>query len=73
MASNKTQSAESRILRVGLVHQSRIIEEKLVKYGSDVTVGLSPRNTLILPISKPPESYALFVFEKDRGYSLRFT
>lgn len=73
MARNKKQiSADDRILRVGLVHQSRIIEEKLVKFGADVTVGLNPKNTLILPISKPPESYTLFAF-KDGKYSLRFT
>ena len=61
-----------RILRVGIVHQGRIVEERLLRRPGDVTVGLSPKCTFMLPIQKPPELYRLFLW-KDGGYLLRFT
>lgn len=69
MAQN---NEKKRILRVGLVHQGRIVEERLLRNPSDVTVGLNPKCTFILPISKPPESYKLFSWDKEK-YRLRFT
>lgn len=70
MANEKGKA--DRILRVGIVHQGRIVEERLLRQPGDVTVGLSAKCTFILPISKPPELYRLFVW-KDGRYLLRFT
>ncbi len=64
--------AQRKILRVGIVHEGRIIEERLLRKRGDVTVGASPKCTFILPIARLPESYRLFVFERGR-YVLRFT
>lgn len=66
------EKAQAKILRVGIVHEGRIIEERLLKKRGDVTVGASPKCTFILPIAKLPESYRLFVLERGR-YALRFT
>jgi TonB family protein len=61
-----------RVLRVGIIHQGHIVEERLLRKPGDVTVGLSAKCTFILPISKPPELYRLFVWQDGR-YLLRFT
>ncbi len=66
------EKAQQRILRVGIVHEGRIIEERLIKKRVDVTVGASPKCTFILPIANLPDSYRLFVLERGR-YHLRFT
>lgn len=63
---------EKKILRVGIVHEGHIVEERLLRTPGDVTVGLSPKCTFILPIAKPPEMYRLFVWAENR-YWLRFT
>lgn len=68
--ANKTQS---KVLRVGVVHEGRIIEERLLKKPGDVTVGASPKCTFILPIAKLPESYRLFLHSRKGKYELRFT
>jgi len=62
-----------KILRVGVVHEGRIIEERLLRKPGDVTVGASPKCTFILPIAKLPDSYRLFAHKKRGRYSLRFT
>jgi len=66
------ETSQARILRVGIVHEGRIIEERLLRKRADVTVGASPKCTFILPIANLPESYRLFVLERNR-YHLRFT
>lgn len=64
--------AQTRVLRIGIVHEGRIIEERLLRKRGDVTVGASPKCTFILPIANLPESYRLFVVQKGK-YFLRFT
>lgn len=66
------EKVQGKILRIGIVHEGRIIEERLLKKRGDVTVGSSPKCTFILPIANLPESYRLFLYERGR-YSLRFT
>jgi TonB family protein len=66
------RAASERILRVGLVHGGRIVEERLLRKAGDVTVGLSSKCSFILPIQKPPESYLLFPYLNGK-YFLRFT
>ena len=70
--STGRKAGAARVLRVGIVHEGRIVEERLLRQPGDVTVGLSAKCTFILPISKPPELYRLFLY-KDGRYLLRFT
>ncbi len=65
------QTTEPRILRVGVVQDSKIIEERLLRRRAPVTVGQSIKNTFCFPISKLPRSVTLFEVKNDR-YELRF-
>jgi TonB family protein len=66
------EKKEQKILRIGVVHEGRIIEERLLRKPSDVTIGASPKCTFILPIPNLPESYRLLLY-KNGKYILRFT
>jgi hypothetical protein len=55
---------ERRMLRVGIVHGRRIVEERLLARTGDVTIGTSPRNTFIVPWDDVPERWRLF---EERG------
>jgi hypothetical protein len=51
---------ERRLLRVGIVHGRRIVEERLVARAGEVTIGTSPRSTFIVPWDGAPERWRLF-------------
>jgi hypothetical protein len=55
---------ERRLLRVGIVHGRRIVEERLLARPGDVTIGTSPRSTFIVPWDDAPPRWRLF---DDRG------
>jgi len=60
-----------KILRIGIIHNNRIIEERLFRKTEAITIGQSPRNTFVYPLPGFPRSYELF---KKRGddYTLAF-
>jgi hypothetical protein len=53
-----------------VIQAGRIIEERLVREKTNVTVGASPRNTIVVPASAFPRSVTLFE-RKGEAYSLR--
>jgi outer membrane biosynthesis protein TonB len=53
-----------RILRVGIIHGRRIVEERLLARPGDVTIGTSPRSTFIVPWDDAPARWRLF---EERG------
>jgi hypothetical protein len=55
---------ERRLLRVGIVHGRRIVEERLLSRAGDVTIGRSPRSTFIVPWDDVPDRWRLF---EERG------
>ena len=55
---------ERRLLRVGIVHGRRIVEERLLARAGDVTIGTSPRSTFIVPWDDAPPRWRLF---EERG------
>src|SRR5262245_13642028 len=57
-------SREARLLRVGIIHGRRIVEERLLARAGDVTIGTSPRSTFILPWDGIPLRWRLF---EERG------
>jgi outer membrane biosynthesis protein TonB len=61
-----------QILRIGVIRAGKIIEEKLIRKRTTVTVGTGPRNTLVLPTTDAPKSYPLFEC-KGNEYYLSFT
>ena len=50
---------QKKILRIGIIQQGRIIEERLLKK-SRVTLGRSVKNTLVLPDQDLPKNFTLF-------------
>ena len=62
---------EPKILRIGVIQAGKIIEERLIRRRDNVTIGASPRNTLVVPASTLPRSFTLFEISGGR-YTLRF-
>jgi hypothetical protein len=61
-----------RILRIGVLLGGKIIEERLVRERTDVTIGQSAKNTFSIPLETLPRQWPLFAIENDQ-YQLRFT
>ncbi|MGM0557305.1 MAG: AgmX/PglI C-terminal domain-containing protein [Myxococcota bacterium] len=62
-----------KILRIGVIQNGKIVEEKLVRQSKTVRIGsdFGRKNELVVPASGLPKSFKLFEF-KDGKYSLRF-
>src|SRR3954462_2547660 len=60
-----------RILRIGILLGGKIVEERLIRERTSVSVGQSMRNTFSLPAEGLPLEFTLFSLEHDR-YFLRF-
>ncbi len=54
-----------RFLRIGLVREGQVLEERLVPMGSDITIGKAPGNTFVVPQGDLPKSSLAF---KARGH-----
>lgn len=60
-----------RILRIGIIHGGRIIEERLLRKRRPVTIGQSVKSTFVLPVSNLPVKYSLFEVKANQ-YLLAF-
>ncbi len=60
-----------RNLRIGVIQDGRIVEERLLRDRAAVTIGSARRNTIVVPESDLPPSFPLFPLERGR-YALRF-
>lgn len=68
----QAKSPQPKILRIGVIQAGKIIEERLIRQRVNVTIGASPRNTIVVPASSLPRSFILF--ELDKGtYYLKFS
>lgn len=65
------QGRDQKILRIGVIQNGKIIEERLLRRRDSVTIGQSPRNTFVLPSGGVPRSYTLFEV-KGGNYQLNF-
>jgi hypothetical protein len=61
----------ARILRIGILLGGKIVEERLIRERTSVSVGQSMKNTFSIPVEGLPLEHTLFVLENDR-YFLRF-
>src|SRR5262245_37389260 len=68
VASQSRPRRERRMLRVGIVHGRRIVEERLLARTGDVTIGTSPRSTFIVPWDRVPLRWRLFEERGGRRY-----
>ena len=68
------RAPEGKILRIGIIHGGRIVEEQLIPMGDSVTVGEHPRSTVVLSSAGlPSKKFDLFAASKGRKYNLNFT
>jgi hypothetical protein len=73
MAPENRDDSGLEVLRIGILQNGRIVEERLVRRRQDVTVGQSTKNTFVVPGSNSlPRSFRLFELRAD-GYALHFT
>ncbi|MCA9543548.1 MAG: TonB family protein [Myxococcales bacterium] len=49
-----------KILRIGILQNGKIIEERLLRRRESVTIGQSSRNTFVLPVNALPKTFMLF-------------
>jgi len=62
--AHEPSPSRRRLLRVGIIHSKRIVEERLVSGTSAITIGTSPRATFIVPWDDVPQRWRLF---EERG------
>ena len=55
-----TQVTGPKVLRIGLVHAGRVIEERIIKQRTSVTVGQSEKSMFVVPASNIPSQFKLF-------------
>lgn len=68
------QQRQTKVLRIGIVQDSKLVEERFVPAGEDVTVGSASKNTFVFEGANiDGDSFTLFQWTDDDGYRLRFT
>ncbi len=60
-----------KVLRIGILQDGKIVQEKRIGVGNTVTVGASPKATFSYPLPKVPRKFPLFV-AKGENYFMRF-
>jgi hypothetical protein len=65
------QGPRQRILRIGVLLGGKIVEERLIRERTPVSIGQSMKNTFSIPIEGLPLEFTLFALDEGR-YSLRF-
>lgn len=66
------QQEQPKVLRIGVFAGGKVVKERLVRPGSDVTIGTSPRNTFVVESEGFPARLVLFTSKGPR-FSLSFT
>jgi outer membrane biosynthesis protein TonB len=69
--NQNASSPRRRILRIGILLGGKIIEERLIREHSSVTIGQSAKNTFSVAIEQLPREWNLFSLHGDQ-YSLHF-
>jgi hypothetical protein len=65
------QARQAKVLRIGVIQDGKLVQERLAKSGDPVTVGSGARNTFVFPGLALAE-FTLFDWRDDR-YHLNFT
>lgn len=67
------QQDQLKVLRIGMVKEGKVVDERMIRAGENVTVGEAARNTFPVAIKGFPAKFVLFQAEKGGTYSLNFT
>jgi len=60
-----------KVLRVGVIQGGKIVEERIFPARQPVTIGTSPKASIVVPQSDLPPVYSIFTFQ-GAGYVLHF-
>lgn len=71
MAENANQQ-QAKVLRIGVVQGGKVVHERLIKPGQNVTIGESPKNTFVFSAEGLPKRFTIFQ-AKGSTYALNFT
>ena len=66
------QGPRLRILRIGILLGGKIVEERLIRERTSVTIGQSMKNTFSVPVEGLPLELMLFALDEKGRYHLRF-
>src|SRR5262245_62501357 len=66
------QGPRQRILRIGILLGGKIVEERLIRERTAVSIGQSMRNTFSIPVEGLPLEFTLFALDERGRYHLRF-
>jgi hypothetical protein len=58
------------VLRIGIVQDGRVVQERLIRAGGDLTIGASARNDVVIPATDLPDRM-LLLEHRRKGYVLR--
>jgi outer membrane biosynthesis protein TonB len=73
MAQLKNPDGAPKILRIGIIQNGKIVEERLVRKRESVTIGQSTRNTFVVPASNAlPRTFTIFELT-PAGYAINFS
>ncbi|BDG02537.1 AgmX/PglI C-terminal domain-containing protein [Anaeromyxobacter oryzae] len=62
---------QGKVLRVGVIQGGKIVEERVLPARQPVTIGTSPRNTIVVAHSELPPSFQVFSCQGER-HTLHF-
>jgi hypothetical protein len=65
------QAPRQRILRIGVLLGGKIVEERLIRERTSVSIGQSMKNTFSVPVEGLPLEFTLFALDQNKYY-LRF-
>lgn len=67
------QAQQAKVLRIGIIQDGKIVQERLIKQGENVNVGESPKNTFVFPKTALPRAAFPLFTHKNGSYILHFS
>ena len=67
------QAQQAKVLRIGIIQDGKIVQERLIKQGENVNVGESPKNTFVFPKTALPRAEFPLFTAKNGAYQLQFS
>jgi hypothetical protein len=71
-AGTNNNGPRPRILRIGVLLGGKIVEERLIREHTSVSIGQSMKNTFSIPVEGLPAEFTLFALDERGKYHLHF-
>ena len=66
------QNDQLKVLRIGMVREGKVVEERMIRAGESVTIGEAGKSTFPLTSKVLPKNFVLFQGDKKGQYTLNF-